>query len=38
MEALLKFSMEPEVMDWMGYHTTETFPVMTTEESMKLMK
>ena len=36
-EALLKFSMEPEVMDWSGYHTTETKAVMTMEESMKLM-
>ena len=38
LEALLKFSMVPEVMDWMCYHTTETMPVMTLEESMKLMK
>ena len=38
MEAMLKFSMEPEVMSWSGYHTTETWPVMTLEESMKLMK
>jgi len=38
MEALLKLSMEPEVMAWGGYHTTEIRPVMTIEESMKIMK
>ena len=38
MEAILKFSMEPEVMAWSSYHTTETKPVMTLEESMKLLK
>jgi len=38
MEALMKFAMEPEVMNWSGYHTTETMPVMTVEESMKLLK
>jgi uncharacterized protein with GYD domain len=38
MEALLKFAMEPEAMNWSGYHTTETRPVMTVEESMKLLK
>ncbi|MGA2768998.1 MAG: DUF3303 family protein [Candidatus Bathyarchaeia archaeon] len=38
MEAMLKFSMEPEVMAWSSYHTTETRPVMTLEESMKLLK
>jgi hypothetical protein len=38
MEAMLKFSMEPEVMDWLGYHTSEIKPVMTLEESMKLLK
>jgi uncharacterized protein with GYD domain len=36
-EALMKFSMEPLVMDWSGYHTTETKPVVTIEESMKLL-
>jgi hypothetical protein len=38
MEALLKFSMEPEVMIWSAYHTTEIKPVMTIEESMKFLK
>lgn len=38
LEALLKFSMEPEAMVWSSYHTTENIPVMTTEESMKMMK
>ena len=38
MDAMLKFSMEPEVMTWLGYHTTETTPVMTIEESMKFLK
>jgi hypothetical protein len=38
MEALLKFSMEPEVMSAMGVQTTETRPVMTLEESMRLWK
>jgi hypothetical protein len=38
MEALLKASMEPEIMAWMGYNTTETKPIMTLEDTMKLMK
>jgi uncharacterized protein with GYD domain len=38
MEALMKFAMEPEVMNWSGYHTTGTMLVMTVEESMKLLK
>jgi len=38
MEALLKFSMEPEVRAYSSYHMTETRPVMTIEESMKLLK
>ena len=38
MEALLKLSMEPEVMTWSSYHTSEMRPVMTLEESMKLLK
>jgi hypothetical protein len=38
LDAVMKFSMEPEVMTWMGYHTTETKAVMTLEESMKLLK
>ncbi len=37
-EAMLKLSMEPEVMAWSGYHTTETKAVMTLEESMKFMR
>lgn len=36
MEAMLKVAMEPEMIAWMGYHTTELMPVMTLEESMKL--
>jgi hypothetical protein len=38
MEALMKFGMEPEAMTWSGYNTTETRPVMTTEEVMKFLK
>jgi hypothetical protein len=38
MEAMQNFSMEPEVMTWSGYHTTEIKPVMTLEESMKMLK
>jgi len=38
MEAVLKFSMEPEVMAWSWYHTTETRLVMALEESMKMLK
>lgn len=38
MEALMKFSMEPEVMTWFAYNTTETRLVMTTEDVMKLLK
>ncbi|MCJ7423870.1 hypothetical protein MUP01_06330 [Candidatus Bathyarchaeota archaeon] len=37
MEAILKLSMEPEVMAWISYNTTETRPVMTIEEAMKLL-
>ncbi len=37
-EAFMKFSMEPEVMAWSSYHTTETSAVMTLDESMKMMK
>jgi hypothetical protein len=36
-EALMNFSMEPEVMAWTGYNDTETKPVITIEESMKLL-
>ena len=38
MEAMLKLQMEPEIMDWLGYNTTEFRPVITAEESMKLLK
>ena len=37
-EAMLKFSMEPIVMEWLSYHTTENRPVKTVEEVMKLLK
>jgi uncharacterized protein with GYD domain len=37
-EAMLKFSMEPEVMEWLSYQTTETRPVKTIEEAMKILK
>ncbi len=38
MEAMQKFSMEPEMMAWLGYNTTELKPIMTLEDTMKLMK
>jgi uncharacterized protein with GYD domain len=38
LEALMKFSMEPENMAFAGYNTIETRPVMTLEEAMKLLK
>lgn len=38
MEVLLKCSMEPEIMAWLGYNMTETKPIMTLEDTMKLMK
>jgi uncharacterized protein with GYD domain len=38
MDALTKFSMEPEMMSWLAYNSTEILPVMTLEEAMKLMK
>jgi hypothetical protein len=38
MEALLKCSMEPEIMAWMSYNMTETKPIMTLEDTMKLLK
>ena len=37
MEALLKSSMEPEVMAWMGFNTIETKPIMALDEAMKLL-
>jgi len=38
METLMKFLMEPEAMNWSAFNTTETRPVWTTEEAMKLLK
>ena len=38
METLLKLTMEPEVMNWLAYNNTETRPVMTFEETMKILK
>ena len=37
LEAIMNFSMEPEVMVWSSYHTTETKMVMTLEDSMKML-
>ena len=37
-EAMIKFSMEPEVMEWVSYQTTENRPVMSMEEAMKFVK
>lgn len=37
-EAMMKASMEPEVMAWLGYNTSELKPIMTIEDSMKLEK
>jgi len=37
-EAFQKFSMEPEMLQWMNYNTTEIKVAMTLEESMKLLK
>jgi len=38
METLMKLAMEPEAMIWSAYNTTETRPVMTIEETMKILK
>jgi hypothetical protein len=38
MEAMLKCSMEPEMMAWLGYNVTETKPVMTLDDAMKSME
>jgi hypothetical protein len=35
-EALMKFLMEPEVMDFLMSSTTEMHPVLTIGETMKL--
>ena len=37
-DALQKFSMEPEVMKWMSWNTSEIKLAMSLEESMKLLK
>ena len=37
-EALVKAAMEPEMMAWIGYNKNQLMPVMSLEESMKLMK
>jgi uncharacterized protein with GYD domain len=38
LETMMKVSMEPEIMSLMMYSTTELHPVMTLEESMKMLK
>ena len=38
MDALMKFSMEPEPMSWFEYNSTQIMPVMSIEESMMLLK
>ncbi len=37
-EALQKFSMEPELLKWMAFNTSEIKLAMSLEESMKLLK
>jgi len=37
-EALQKFSMEPELVKWMSFNTSEIKLAMSLEESMKLLK
>ena len=37
-EAMMKVSMEPEVMSLMMYSTSEFHPVLTLEEGMKMLK
>ena len=37
-EALQKFSMEPELLKWMAFNTSEIKLAMTLEESNKLLK
>ena len=37
-EALQKFSMEPEMVKWMAWNTSEIKLAMSLEESMKLLK
>jgi hypothetical protein len=38
LDSVMKFSMEPEVLIWSAYHNIEIKPVMTLQESMKLLK
>jgi hypothetical protein len=38
MEALVKFSMEPEPMSWFEYNSTQIMPVIGMEEAVKLLK
>jgi hypothetical protein len=35
-DALMKLSMEPEMLTWGALHNNEVFPVMTFEESARL--
>ena len=37
-EALQKFSMEPELLKWMAFNTSEIKLAMSLEESMKLLR
>jgi hypothetical protein len=37
-DALQKFSMEPEIVKWMAWNTSEIKLAMSLEESMKLLK
>jgi len=37
-DAMLKYAMEPEVMEWLSYQTTENRPIRTLEDVMKLLK
>ena len=37
-EALQKFSMEPELLKWMAFNTSEIKLAMSLEESIKLLK
>jgi hypothetical protein len=37
-EALQKFSMEPALLKWMAFNTSEIKLAMSLEESMKLLK
>jgi len=36
MEAIIKFSMDPVVVAWLAYNDSETFPVTTAEEAVKI--